>query len=97
MTETNKGSLRIRLIPAVQESDQDQDIDQDSESSARRPTRQVKDGKKIQLRELKKDPLMYGKPVNDGRGIQCNLCQAVLKAYSQVGDTRGIFKHHLGM
>ena len=86
--------LRIRLIPAVQESEQDQH--QDSESSARMLTRQVKDGKKIQLGKFD-DPLMFGKPVNDGLGIQCNLCQAVLKAYSQVGEHRKHFKQHLGM
>ena len=44
LKETNLDSLRIRLISAVQESDQGQD--QDSESLARRPTRQVKSGKR---------------------------------------------------
>ena len=45
MTETDMDSLRIRLIPAVQESDQDQNIDQDSESSARRHQAHIEDEK----------------------------------------------------
>ena len=87
MKETNMDSLRIRLIAAVQESDQDQD----SESLARRATREVRTGKKkvdIQLGELK-DPMRFGKSVNGDRGIKCNLCEAVLS----LGST---FKKHLG-
>ena len=95
MKETDMDSLRIRLIAAVQESEQDQD----SESSTRRQVRQVKDGKSIVDNQLGKvkDPLKYGKLVNDGRGIKCNLCQVVLKAYSTAGDTRGTLKRHLGI
>ena len=87
-------SLRIRLIAAVQESEQDQD----SESSTRRQAKQVKDGKNIvdmQLKKLK-DPLKYGNLVNDGRGIKCNLCQAVLKVYPKSYDTMKGLKSHLG-
>ena len=85
-------SLRIRLISAVQESEQDQD----SESSTRRQARQ--DGKNIVDTQLEKvkDPLKYGKLVNNGSGIKCNLCQAVLKAYSKSYRTMKGLKSHLG-
>ena len=90
MKNTSPDSLRIRLIAAVQESDQDQD--QDSESLARRSISEVQTVKKkmdIQLGDLK-DPMRFGKKVNDG--IKCKLCQAVLGIWGYNNN----FKRHLG-
>ena len=47
--------------------------------------------------DIQSDPMKFGKPVNDGSGIECKLCKSVLKAYSADGETRGNFKRHLGM
>ena len=95
MKNTSPDSLRIRLIAAVQESDQDQD--QDSESLARRSISEVQTVKKkmdIQLGDLK-DPMRFGKKVNDG--IKCKLCQAVLGIWKGAdGRINNNFKRHLG-
>ena len=94
MKETNMDSLRIRLIAAVQESDQDQD----SESLARRATREVRTGKKkvdIQMEELK-DPMRFGKSVNGGRGIKCNLCKVIFGVWEGQDGRKNNFKRHLG-